>query len=214
MPRQFVRFLPILCAMLLSMLVPVSAATISFTPVTGAGQSSITYQCTTSSQNAACNIDEADVDFRAGDDRLLDPSATFRFLEFEAKGTERGKKDDDDTAKGDTFTAFATLAFKLGNLNTIYQVSSKAIGSFTTKGGDFTSFSIKWDPIANLTIQGLGVFSFTFEDRLLTAIDEDDIYIRATMTQVSAVPLPAGAWLLLSGIAVLGAARMRRRAKA
>ena len=74
--------------------------------------------------------------------------------------------------------------------------------------------SVDEETIANVFVQGLGVFSVSFEDRNLTGIKDKDVYIRATMTQVSAVPLPAGAWLLLSGLAVLGAARLRRRAVA
>ena len=202
MPRTLFRFAPILCAMLLSMLAPATAATISFSTES---TSEIEHHCTSFGQNETCNIDEAEIKFRAADDRLLDPSATFRFLKFEAKGTEK---------RGDSFSTTATLAFKLASLPKVHKVTSTGTGSFATKGGDFTRFSILWAPIVNVFVQGLGIFSVSFEDRNLTGIKDDDVYIHATMTQVSAVPLPAGAWLLLSGLAVLGAARLRRRAVA
>lgn len=203
MPRTLFRFAPILCTMLLSMLAPATAATISFS--TDTDESGVSHFCTSSGQNETCNIDEAEIKFRAADDRLLDPSATFRFLKFEAKGTEK---------RGDSFSTTATLAFKLASLPKVHKVTSTGTGSFATKGGDFTRFSILWAPIANVFVQGLGIFSVSFEDRNLTGIKDEDVYIHATMTQVSAVPLPAGAWLLLSGLAVLGAARLRRRAVA
>ena len=202
MPRTMFRFAPILCAMLMAMLAPATAATVSFS--TDAA-SDIEHHCTSYGHNETCNIDEAEIKFHAADDRRLDPSATFRFLKFEAKGTEK---------RGDTFSTTATLAFKLAGLPKLHEVTSTGTGSFATKGGDFTRFSILWAPIANVFVQGLGVFSVSFEDRNLTGIKVENVYIRATMTQVSAVPLPAGAWLLLSGLAVLGAARLRRRAVA
>lgn len=203
MPRTLFRFAPILCAMLLSTLAPATAATISFS--TDTDESGVSHFCTSSGQNETCNIDEAEIKFRAADDRLLDPSATFRFLKFEAKGTEK---------RGDSFSTTATLAFKLASFPKVHTVTSTGTGSFATKGGDFTRSSILWAPIANVLVQGLGIFSVSFEDRNLTGIKDKDVYIHATMTQVSAVPLPAGAWLLLSGLAVLGAARLRRRAVA
>lgn len=207
------------CALFVTLATSASAAPITFR--TSEGKSSVDFECTNSLQNNTCNIGEADVDFDKDDDRLLDPSATFQFLKFEAKGTEKDNKSKDG---GDSFFATATLAFKI---NTIwYKVTSTGTGTFETKGGEFTSFSIIWTPIANLFIEGVGTLSVVFEDLNYTRDGkrrmkhdhdedddeyegEDDLYVNAT---ISAVPLPAGGVLLLSGLALLGAARLRRRA--
>lgn len=143
--------------------------------------------------------------------------------------TEDDDEDDDDEA-GDilsgTFTATVTLLMKAFGLEPI-TLTSTGKGEYSTEDGVLKTFSITWSKINNFIVDGAGTFSATFEDIDLVRDsgldeeeDEDDykkkpwgngVYVSATITPV---PLPAGAWLLLSGLVVLSAARLRRRAAA
>lgn len=203
-------------AALLFFAAPALAAPVTFT--VSESRSSIEVSCPGPSRSKGddCGI-EAEVDFNRGDDRRLDPSATFRFLKFEVDDSKDENDDDEDEDKragaGGTFFAEAKLAFRI---NTVwYSVMTTGMGAFTTRGEGFTSFFIAWNPITDVVVQGVGTLAVAFEDLELRAPGNrrsakvDELYVNAT---ISAVPLPAGPVLLLSGLALLGAARMRRRA--
>lgn len=193
------RLAALLSAAFLLLAAPALAAPVTFD--LDEENSSLQFGCTAPLQNGSCNLDEVDFEFEDGDRVGLGQS--FPFLEFEAKGTEE---------LGDSFFVIATLAFKVTGLPTPYTVTATGTGSFTATWGYFRSFSIDWSPLASIITTGLGTFSVAFEDLDLRGLDDEDddeVYVNA---RISAVPLPAGAVLLLSGLALIGAARLRRRA--
>lgn len=188
-----------------------------------AATSSLTEGCTV--QNGICNLNLSDTRVRigtgAGNDFLADPSSSFDFLVFKGRETD---------SYGDQFEASATLAFKVAGSTLFHYATSIGTGSFRTDDGKFTSFKLNWAPIANILVAGVGTFSVAFQNidlagnSLNDSNDTNDsndsndandeferVYVRANVTQISAVPLPAGMWLLGSALVVLGAARLRRR---
>jgi hypothetical protein len=173
-----------------------------------------------------CSLDrkKSKVDVDDGT-KTLNPKRTFDFLEFRVANKKKSDKNAGTDAFPDTdeFKATATFAFRIIGVNTDapFTVTSTGAGRFTTENGGFRSFVMTWDPITKLVVNRVGTFTFTFNSPKLDDDDEDDdgrysdkAYVTATVAHVSAVPLPAGAWMLMAALAALGAVAARRRAVA
>lgn len=132
----------------------------------------------------------------------LDPSDEFDVLEFET---------DKKNVSGNFIVNLGFGVRILNATNTMFNIAARGVGAFTVGNSKrFSVFSIQWDPIANIVVPGIGSFAVTFlppdfED------DRKEVEINARLTHIPPVPLPAGAWLLLSALSVLGLSALRRR---
>lgn len=193
--------------------------------------SSIDFDCIPSASDGSCGLNAPTFSFQNGANIVADPDSTFKLLRFEANQNDdsddsNGDEDSDDETEDDdilsgTFTTTVKL-FMLAGGSDLISLMSTGTGSYTTQDGAIRNFSLIWSPIANFTVDGVGAFSAAFENIDLVAAtgfrSEDDDewedkgkYGVKVSASITPVPLPAGAWLLLSGLAVLGATRMRRR---
>lgn len=201
-------------ALSFSAMAAIPAQAVTITP--DASASSLNDYCTVTNGGCSLNLPGTRVKIGsgAGNDFNADPFSSFQFLVFKANGNDR---------RGDSFEADATLAFRVQGSTVLHYAKSLGTGFLRTSDSDFTRFRLEWAPIANILVAGVGTFAVSFQNVDLTADDSDDsnggdsldkIYVRANVTQISAVPLPAGMWLLGSALVALGAARLRRRATA
>lgn len=170
------------------------------------------------SAGTSCNLDAIEAkDDVEGKKLTLNKPRTFDFLKFEVSEDSS----DDSNIETVNFEATATLVFRINKIDPSFAVVGKGKGSFAIKNGSFSSFALIWDPIAQLVINELGTFSFTFNPPELFGDDDEydddggnqpkEAFVSATVTHISAVPLPAGMWMLLAGLGALGAVSLRKR---
>lgn len=203
------RLVALFTALMLSFSAPAKAVAATFEPLKPG--SSITFDCTPTGEGP-CGVKRPKFDFEAdGDDYTANPNASFRILEIEMRENEGNER-----ALIGTFSTTVTLMLKVVNAAvTVEQaVTFTGTGSYETDGEDFVSFTLNWLPINRIVIAGQGMFSVAFETMDTIRGEkkkgrDNAVYVNA---RISAVPLPAGAVLLLSGLALIGAARLRRRA--
>lgn len=219
------RILALAASSLLAFSLPAAAAPVVFQA--SAKDSKISLTCGSSWNR--CTRLEADLLIGDKNRRVrapLSPNLSFDLFEFDGK---EGKRNDPEVFGG-TFAVTATLAFNIGDIQKPFQIVAKGNGRFSVDDDDLTSLTLAWQPIENLIVKGVGTLAFALSDINATSLfasrsqdsddgndDDDDLplSVRATVTDVSVVPLPAGGVLLLSAFGLLAlSARQRRRALA
>lgn len=221
------RLLALAGSALLALAVPAAAGSVVFEA--SAKDSSIRLTCGPSATR--CTRLEADLLIKEKDKEnraagKLAPDLNFGLLEFEGKD---GKRGDPETVGGD-FAITATLAFNILGVTKPFQIVAKGNGRYLVDDDDIEFLTLAWQPIENLIVKGVGTFAFAFTEITApqlfarqsndtddsNADDEDQpLVVRATVTDVSVVPLPAGGVLLLTAFGLLAlSARQRRRALA
>ena len=219
------RLLALAGSALLALAAPTSAAPIMFE----ASRSGSSLSLTCGSAGKSCNRLEADLlirDGRRSVNGALAPGLNFGLIEFEG---DKGDKKDKKVFDGD-FAITATLAFRILGVPDLFKVIAKGNGSYSVKGDDLKSLTLAWQPIEDLIVEGVGTLAFALSDLGGPSLfarqsndsddgndDDDDlsVLVRATVTDVSVVPLPAGGVLLISAFGLLAlSARQRRRALA
>jgi hypothetical protein len=140
--------------------------------------------------------------------------------------------DQEEKFSGD-FGITATLAFSIMNVPGLYNVIAKGRGNFAVEDDDITFLTLLWDDVKDVTIPGVGTFAFSFDNlgnktpflRQSSNVDRDEdnggsseenddnliLDVNATVENVSVVPLPGGAVLLLSALGLIGIGAARRR---
>lgn len=222
------RLLALAGSALLALAAPTSAAPIMFE----ASRSGSSLSLTCGSAGKSCSRLEADLLIRDGNRRVngaLTTGLNFGLIEFEGdKGDKKDKKD--KKVFDGNFAITATLAFRILGVPDLFKVIAKGNGSYSVKGDDLKSLTLAWQPIEDLIVEGVGTLAFALSDIGGPSLfasqsndsddgndDDDDlsVLVRATVTDVSVVPLPAGGVLLISAFGLLAlSARQRRRALA
>ena len=146
------------------------------------------------------------------------------------------KSPDQEEEFAGTFGITATLAFRILGVDGLYNVIAKGRGDFAVDDDDVTFLSLLWDDLPDITIPGIGSFAFRFDNlgtntpflRRASGNGSDDtngdnsnsddanadnliLNVNATVENVSVVPLPGGAILLLSALGLVGIGAARRR---
>jgi len=152
------------------------------------------------------------------------------------KKDDKPKKSPDQEDKfGSSFGITTTLAFRILGVEGLYNVIATGRGDFKVDEEDVTFLTLLWDEIADVTIPGVGTFAFSFDNlgnstpflRQSSRNDTDDtneengsdeengenliLSVNATVENISVVPLPGGAVLLLSALGLIGIGAARRR---
>ena len=126
-------------------------------------------------------------------------SNTFDFLRWEGDGT---------AIIGREFSVTAKLAFD----PPVSSGSSDGSGRAYIFKGSIFGGALTWDDIPTITAANGSVFDLSFQGGASWLIDGDKGYTSsATVSLISAVPLPASSLMLLAGVG--GLAAMRRRQK-
>lgn len=146
------------------------------------------------------------------------------------------KSPDQEEEFGSGFGITATLAFRILGVQGLYNVIAKGRGEFAVEDDDIKFLWLSWDDLPDITIPGIGSFAFRFDNlgtntpflRRASGNDSDDtngdnsnsddanadnliLNVNATVENVSVVPLPGGAILLLSALGLVGIGAARRR---